>query len=57
MTTWIGPLKPAPNASASRSYALRWVVSVAEFPSSGVPIRMPSAGVAMAHNATRPTTA
>ena len=40
MTTWIGPLNPAPNASARRSYALRWVVSVAALPSSGVPIRM-----------------
>ena len=53
-TTWIGPLKPGPNPSASWSKAMRWVVSTGALPSSGTPIRMLSAGMARAQRVPRP---
>ena len=56
-TTWIGPLNPGPKPAASWSKAMRWVVSVGALPSSGTPMRMLSAGMAMAHRAPRPTMA
>ncbi len=50
-----GPLKPGPNDSESRSYALRWVVWVDIWPSPGRPSSRLAAGTAIVPRPTTPT--
>src|SRR5829696_8023110 len=53
-TTASGPLKPWPKPSASSSYALCVVVLLGSLAASPTPIRIDSAGVAMASMIARP---